>query len=83
MTRGSPIPEEIELMVNELVRTRHANHVLLTGFAFVMKGTPGDFIFHFGTIDDSYDNIQYLHDTLISALSRKNPEKTILRKNDA
>jgi hypothetical protein len=77
------IPVEVQNQVNHLIRLCHANHVLLTGFAFRMNGEDGDFLLHFGTIDDSYDNIQRLHDTLINVLSEQNPGRTILRKTDA
>lgn len=77
------IPPEVESCVNQLVRTCYAHHVLLSGFAFRMNDKPGDFLFSFGTLDDTYENINGLHDHLFKILKEQQPVKKILYKNDA
>ena len=77
------IPPEVESCVNQLVRTCHAHHVLLSGFAFRMNDKPGDFLCSFGTLDDTYENINGLHDRLFEILKEQQPVKKVLYKNDA
>jgi hypothetical protein len=78
------IPEEVELMANELVRTCAKHRVALTAFAFrEALGEAKPFIFHFGTIDDKGENLRKTHDTLLDFLDRSGVERKTLYKNDA
>jgi hypothetical protein len=78
------IPQEVELMANELVRTCHKHNVALTAFAFrEQKGEEKPFIFHFGTITDTFSNIRKVNDMLVDFMEARTPERKTLYKNDA
>jgi hypothetical protein len=81
--RDSGIPEDVELMANELTRVCAKHRVCLTAFAFRYEpGTP--FMFHFGTIEDTIENIRETNEKCVEALDlHPNPTRTVLRKNDA
>ena len=75
------IPEEVELMVNELVRTCMKHNVALTGFAFDAGERP--FVFHFGNIKDTGEALREVHETLLSYVDRPEAMRKTLYKNDA
>lgn len=80
------IPQDVELMANELVRVCAKHHVALTAFAFRAgdkEAKQQPFVFHFGTIMDNYENIRKTNDMCIDLMERAQPERKILRKNDA
>ena len=61
---NNAIPEEVELMANELVRVCARYHVALTAFAFAAGSDDGSkkpFVFHFSTIGDRGDNLRRTH----------------------
>jgi len=75
------IPEEVELMVAELVRTCLKHQVALTGFAFDAGERP--FVFHFGTIKDTGDDLRQVYNTLLEYANRPGATRKTLYKNDA
>ena len=83
---NNAIPEEVELMANELVRVCARYHVALTAFAFAAGSDDGSkkpFVFHFGTIGDRGNNLRRTHDMLLDFIERSGVEQKILYKNDA
>lgn len=84
MALNPGIPQEVELMANELVRTCARHRVALTCFAF-REGGNGfpPFVFHFGTIADEMDKLRKTHEMLLEFLGRAGVERKILYKNDA
>jgi len=82
ITKG--IPAEVEFAANDLVRTCARQGVALTAFAFrEAKDETKPFIFHFGTISDSGENLRKTHDMLLDFLDRSGVERKTLYKNDA
>ena len=75
------IPEEVELMVNELVRTCGKHNVAVTGFVFDAGKAP--FVLHFGNISDKGEDLHEVHETLLRYAGSPGAVRKTLYKNDA
>lgn len=82
MTPG--IPEDIQLMVNELVRTCMKQKVCVTGFAFRLGSKEEHpFVMQFGDVSQRGKDLSDLFEMLATFVEDANVPRTILRENDA
>jgi hypothetical protein len=85
LTKG--IPEEVELMAAEFMRTCQRHGVCLSGFMFAPRDEKNpesrSFVYQFGTITDTGEALKNLHETLCTFVSGSGVKTKKLWKNDA